>query len=47
MIAVNGIDRWWAGTHLTGHDCWRWDSIARHIVPPGGKDAGAKEPGNE
>ena len=44
MIAVNGIDRWWAGTHLTGHDCWRWDSIARHIVPPGGEDAEAKEP---
>ncbi len=36
MVAINGIDRWWAGTHLTGHDCWRWDSIARHIVPPGG-----------
>lgn len=47
MIAVNGIDRWWAGTHLTGHDCWRWDSIERHIVPPGGKDAGVKETGNE
>ena len=36
MIAVNGIDRWWAGTHLEGHDCWRWDSPSRRLVPPGG-----------
>lgn len=35
-IAVNGIDRWWAGTHLAGHDCWRWNAQARRLVPPGG-----------
>ncbi len=34
-IAINGIDRWWAGTHMTGHDCWRWDDAARRLVPPG------------
>lgn len=34
MIAVNGIDRWWAGTHLSGNECWRWDGPARRIVPP-------------
>lgn len=37
-IAVNGIDRWWAGTHLHGHDCWRWDAPSRRLVPPGGAD---------
>lgn len=37
-IAVNGIDRWWAGTHLSGHDCWRWDARTRRLVPPGGAD---------
>jgi hypothetical protein len=35
MIAVNGVDRWWAGTRLAGHDCWRWDSASRRPVPPG------------
>jgi hypothetical protein len=34
MIAVNGADRWWAGTRLEGHDCWRWDSASRRPVPP-------------
>lgn len=33
MIAVNGADRWWGGTHLRGRDCWRWDGAARRIVP--------------
>lgn len=36
MIAVNSIDRWWAGTHLSGHDCWRWETKTRRVVPPGG-----------
>ncbi|MCC6734645.1 MAG: DUF1835 domain-containing protein [Bauldia sp.] len=35
-VAINGIDRWWAGTHMTGHDAWRWDSTGRRLVPPGG-----------
>jgi len=35
-ITVNGVDRWWAGTHLRGHDCWRWDAQSRRLVPPGG-----------
>lgn len=38
MIAVNGIDRWWAGTHLNGHDSWRWNAQSRKLVPPGGAD---------
>lgn len=35
-ITINGIDRWWAGTHMTGFDAWRWDSGTRQLVPPGG-----------
>ena len=35
IIAMNGIDRWWGGTHMTGHDTWRWDSKARALVSPG------------
>ncbi len=34
MIAVNGIDRWWGGTHLRDNDCWRWDGPSRRIVTP-------------
>lgn len=34
QIAVNGIDRWWGGTHLTTDNCWRWDSAARQLVAP-------------
>ena len=33
-IAVNGIDRWWGGCHLTADSCWRWDSTARELVAP-------------
>lgn len=33
-IAVNSIDRWWGGTHLTADNCWRWDSAARKLVAP-------------
>ena len=53
MIAVNGVDRRWAGTHLQGHDCWRWNSTSRHVVPPGGDEtsdglsAAKQEPAHE
>lgn len=33
-VAANGIDRWWGGTHLSGHDPWRWDAGTRRLVPP-------------
>jgi len=36
VVNVNGIDRWWAGTHLEGRDCWRWDGQRRRIIPPDG-----------
>lgn len=35
-LAERGIDRWWGGTHMTGHDSWRWDGSARTLIPPGG-----------
>lgn len=35
-VATRGIDRWWGGTHMTGHDSWRWDSGARTLIPPRG-----------
>jgi hypothetical protein len=31
-IAVNGIDRWWGGTHLTGVPDWRWDEERETVV---------------
>jgi hypothetical protein len=31
-IAVNGIDRWWGGTHLTGDPDWRWDEAQETVV---------------
>jgi hypothetical protein len=34
MIEVNGVDRWWGGTHLEGRKCWRWDGASRRIVAP-------------
>jgi hypothetical protein len=40
-VAINGIDRWWAGTHLRGRDVWRYDQEAMALVPPGA--SGAKE----
>lgn len=33
-IRLNGIDRWWAGTHLRGHDVWRYDRTRQILVPP-------------
>ncbi len=34
QIAVNGIDRWWGGTHLTTDRCWRWDTPAHALIAP-------------
>lgn len=34
-IALNGIDRWWAGTRLAGHVVWRYDLATEALVPPG------------
>ena len=32
-VAVNGIDRWLGGVHLTGHDpMWRWDDGCGRLV---------------
>ncbi len=33
-IEINGIDRWWGGTHLTTQTCWRWDCAAEALVAP-------------
>lgn len=33
-VALNGIDRWWAGTRLNGHDVWRYDRVKMSLVPP-------------
>ncbi|HZP20229.1 MAG TPA: hypothetical protein VFB16_08465 [Bauldia sp.] len=33
-IALNGIDRWWAGTHQAGRAVWRYDRHAVELVPP-------------
>ena len=33
-IALNGIDRWWAGTHLTPASVWRYDRHRARLVAP-------------
>lgn len=33
-VALNGLDRWWAGTRLGGRDVWRYDRAALRLVPP-------------
>ena len=38
-VALSGLDRWWAGTHLSGHAVWRFDRDAARLVPP--DDSGA------
>ena len=38
-VELSGLDRWWAGTHLTGHSVWRWDRDAASLVPPGASGA--------
>jgi hypothetical protein len=32
--ALNTIDRWWGGTHLTDDALWRWDAAAEKLIPP-------------
>ena len=32
--AVNGIERWWAGTRLSGYDVWRFDRVKATLLPP-------------
>jgi hypothetical protein len=34
-VALNGLDRWWAGTRLLGRSVWRYDRDAQRLVPPG------------
>ena len=31
-IAVNGIDRWIGGVHLSARNCWRWDESSHTLV---------------
>jgi hypothetical protein len=39
-IALNGIDRWIGGVHLSGHEVpWRWDERATAIVSRRGRTA--------
>jgi hypothetical protein len=33
-IAMNGIDRWWGGTHLTGERSWRFDAEEERLIAP-------------
>ena len=33
-VALNGIDRWWGGTHLTDSSVWRYDRGRGRLVPP-------------
>ena len=33
-VALSGLDRWWAGTHLAGRSVWRYDREASRLVPP-------------
>jgi len=32
--AMNGIDRWWGGTHLTKERLWRFDADAGRLTTP-------------
>jgi hypothetical protein len=34
-VALSGIDRWWAGTHLEDHAVWRYDRGEGRLVAPG------------
>lgn len=34
IVKVRGINRWWGGTQLKGHTCWRWDNRSRMLIPP-------------
>ncbi|MFO1183993.1 MAG: hypothetical protein U1E56_04325 [Bauldia sp.] len=32
--AINGIERWWGGTRLSGGACWRYDRNKGTLMPP-------------
>lgn len=38
-VALNRIDRWWAGTHLVGPSVWRYDRNQKTLVAPTRSDA--------
>lgn len=33
-VTLNGLDRWWGGTHLDGHSVWRYVPETGGLVPP-------------
>jgi hypothetical protein len=33
-VRLNGIDRWWAGTRLSGRSVWRFDRENERLAPP-------------
>lgn len=34
--ALNPVNRWIGGTHVTGDNLWRWDAGDRELIAPGG-----------
>lgn len=34
-VALNPVDRWLGGTHVTNDNLWRWDSAGRTLLEPG------------
>jgi hypothetical protein len=34
QIPLNGIDRWWGGTHLAGESVWRYDRHRGRLIAP-------------
>ncbi len=38
-VELSGLNRWWAGTHLSGRAVWRFDRDAGQLVPPGASGA--------
>ncbi len=34
FAALNTIDYWWGGTHLTNANLWRWDAAAKRLIAP-------------
>ena len=34
FAALNAIDHWWGGTHLTNANLWRWDTAAKQLIAP-------------
>jgi hypothetical protein len=38
-VDLNGIERWWAGTHLRPGHVWRYDRAEKRLVSPGGAGA--------